>query len=291
MQRSCPGINPDITQWKGQEIVNFQEELRQKVNAHISEKWFYTHIKSDSGKLPRIDILNLLSNYAGYSSWDDFKIRQSETSSTEKSLKKTNKYFIYVPALVILSVGILYLLFIVSSTRDYQFHFYDADTAEPINNQLIKVTVLLDNESPVSYTSDTSAVFAYTTSKANIRFVVESSLYENDTIFRVLNKYNPVEVVRLKPDNYAMMIQYFSQRNVKDWQQRRNQLNRIISDSAIIYQVIRKGDLGVELFSKKEFIDKLTLPTTGLRNIEILDTKYDGKQIAIIRFRQKEVVK
>ena len=47
MQQSFPGINPSISEWKGQEIVDFQEELLHKVNAHISEKWFYTHIKAE----------------------------------------------------------------------------------------------------------------------------------------------------------------------------------------------------------------------------------------------------
>jgi len=72
MQQSYPGINPSISDWKGQEITDFQEELLIKVNAHISEKWFYNHIKSENRSLPRIDVLNLLSKYAGYANWNDF---------------------------------------------------------------------------------------------------------------------------------------------------------------------------------------------------------------------------
>lgn len=72
MQQSFPGISSSISEWKGQDIVNFQEELLLKVNAHISEKWFYTHMKADRGKLPRIDVLNLLSKYVGYADWNDF---------------------------------------------------------------------------------------------------------------------------------------------------------------------------------------------------------------------------
>ena len=65
MQQSYPGINSAISEWKGQDITDFQEELLSKVNAHISEKWFYTHMKSTNKTLPRIDVLNLLSKYAG----------------------------------------------------------------------------------------------------------------------------------------------------------------------------------------------------------------------------------
>jgi hypothetical protein len=75
MQRTYPGINPVISEWRSQEITDFQEELRHKVNAHISEKWFYNHFKKESLALPRIDMLNLLSRYTGYLNWDDFHYR------------------------------------------------------------------------------------------------------------------------------------------------------------------------------------------------------------------------
>ncbi|MDR1876864.1 MAG: hypothetical protein LBQ84_04500, partial [Flavobacteriaceae bacterium] len=53
--------NPDISQWKGLDIIYFQEHLRQKVRGNVSEKWFYTYFKSSFEKLPRIDMLNLLA--------------------------------------------------------------------------------------------------------------------------------------------------------------------------------------------------------------------------------------
>ena len=53
-------------QWN-EAITNVQEQKtwikEDIVNGRISEKWFYTHIKSNSGKLPRIDMLNILSEY------------------------------------------------------------------------------------------------------------------------------------------------------------------------------------------------------------------------------------
>jgi hypothetical protein len=95
MQQSFPGMNPSIAEWKGQDIIDFQEELLQKVNAHISEKWFYTHIKSVNKTLPRIDILNLLSKYVGYSNWDDFKFKHPGQVDIPVSTKKANRYFLY----------------------------------------------------------------------------------------------------------------------------------------------------------------------------------------------------
>lgn len=288
MQASYPGINPSISEWKGQEIIDFQEELLQKVNAHISEKWFYTHVKSANRSLPRIDMLNLLSRYAGYSNWDDFKYSQTAQSIPIVSPAHSNRYFIYIPALVLVVLGIIFLLFRLFTTREYIFRFYDADTAEPITLSVIEVSVLLEGESPVSHLCSPDGSFTLKTDKTDIRFVVESPYYQTDTITRILDKFNRNETIMLQPDNYALMIHYFSSMNVMDWQKRRTQLDRMIADSAMIYQVFGQASVGVELYTKWEFINKLTLPSTGLKNIEILDTRYQGDKISLIRFRQKE---
>ena len=291
MQQTFPGINPSISEWKGQEIVNFQEELLQNVNAHISEKWFYSHIKSAQESLPRIDMLNLLSKYAGYTNWDDFKFKNSKTLQTADPSKNANSYFIYIPLMVLAIVGTLFLLFKLFSTREYKFRFYDADSREPITNTIIEVSVLRNGESPVSYLCGADGSFMLRTDKSSVKLIAKSPYYQIDTLVRVLDKFNRNEIVQLHPDNYALMIQYFSTMNVKDWQKRRDQLNGMIADSAMIYQVFDKETVGVELYNKWEFINKLTLPSVGLKNIEILDTKYQKEQISLIRFRQKELVK
>ena len=291
MQHSFPGINPSISEWKGQEIIDFQEELLQKVNAHISEKWFYNHIKSKQNTLPRIDILNLLSKYAGYSNWDDFKYNNSGKSASADPSKNANRYFIYIPVLLMFILSIFFILFKTLSTQDYRFQFYDADAKKPITNAIIEVSVLMEGESPKSYLCSQDGSFSLSTDKANIHFVVKSPYYQTDTIKRLLDKFNRDEIIQLHPDNYAMMIQYFSTMNVKDWQKRRDQLNRMIADSALIFQVYDKESVGVELYNKWEFINKLTLPSTGLKDIDILDTKYQNDKITLIRFRQKLIVK
>jgi len=287
MRQSYPGINPVISEWKGQEIVDFQEELSRNVNAHISEKWFYNHMKTDSPSLPRIDMLNLLSRYAGYANWDDFKYKHADHSFPVPSPSTSNRYFFYVPALVVVVLGILFLFFKLFSSREYTFRFYDADTAEPITNTIIEVSVLLPGQSPVSHLCRPNGSFTIKTDKTVIRFMVESPYYETDTIIRILDKFNRDETVKLRPDNYALMIHYFSTMNVKDWKDRRDQLSRMIADSALIFQVFEKETIGVELYSKWEFINKLTLPSSGLKNIEILDTRYQEDKISMIRFRQK----
>ncbi len=192
--------------------------------------------------------------------------------------------------MVLIIMVVLLFVFKVFSTEN-RFRFFDADTAEPVANSVIEVSVLPEGESPVSYLCSPDGSFSLKTEKASIRFIVESPYYQTDTIFRLLDKFNRDETVKLRPDNYAMMIKYFSTRNVKDWQKRREQLNRIIADSAMIFQVFGKESVGVELYNKPEFINKLTLPSSGLKNIEIFDTRYQSGKITLIRFRQKEVAK
>lgn len=91
----------DISKWKGIDIIYFQEDLRKKAKGNISEKSFYTYFKnSPVTKLPRIDMLNLLSIYTGYDSWYEFKkqhlfagelLQDDENLSTEdlQELEKT----------------------------------------------------------------------------------------------------------------------------------------------------------------------------------------------------------
>ena len=295
MQQSYPGISPSISEWKGQDIVNFQEELLQKVNAHISEKWFYTHMKSGSDRLPRIDVLNLLSKYAGYTDWNDF-IHKNNGQQPKPVVNSGNRYFIIVPAIAIVVVGIFLLVNKLISTREYTFCFFDSTTKEPIsnnnsnnnnnNNGLIEVRIILEDESPVSYFCGTDGCFTMKTDRSVIKMVVNSPYYRNDTITRVLKKFNQQESIGLKADDYALMLKYFSEMNVEDWQKRREKMDRMFTDDAMIYQVMGdKRGTGMELYNKWEFIDKMTMPAQSLKHIEILSTKYIGDKISVLRFR------
>lgn len=289
MQRSYPAVSPNIMEWRGQEITDFQEELASKVNGHISEKWFYTHMKSESGSLPRIDVLNLLSQYAGYTGWDDFMYQNRSQVSSVSPIRKTNRVFIVVPLLVITVLAILYLAFKIYNIQEYRFCFYDADTREPISNNIIEVSMLLTDESPVNFLCDPDGCLVLKTDQATVTLVVKTPYYQTDTVIRLLDKFKRDEMIRLRPNNYALMIHYFSRMNVKDWQQRRNQLDRMISDSALIFQVYKTEYVGMELYTKREFINKLTMPASSLKHIEILDTKHSpDDQIILLRFRQKE---
>ena len=288
MQQSYPAIPDSISDWKGQHIVDFQTELRVKQNEQISEKWFYTHMKTENKKLPRIDMLNFLSKFAGFNDWDDFKFKNGVTEkNSNKPGDKSNRVFFLLPLLTLGGVFVFYMAFSVLYTQNYTFCFYDHYTKKPIENQIIEIRVLSDTESPVSYLCDNTGCFSIKCSERILRFVVETPYYHTDTLFRNLNKFNRTENIMLRLDDYAVMIQYFSTSNVKDWLKRRENLNAMIADSAKIFQVLT-GTIGMEMFNKQEFINKLTLPTSSLRNIEILDSKYEGGKITHLRFTQNQ---
>ena len=286
MKEAYPGIPDSISDWKGQNIIDFQTELRIKQNQMISEKWFYTHMKSDNQNLPRIDILNFLSKYAGFKDWDDFKYQNGE-GITLKSKDKSNRVFIFIPLLTLGALLIFYFAFSAIYTQEYTFCFYDSDTKQSIENQIIEITVLSDDESPQNYLCDNTGCFIFKSSERTVRFAIESPYYHTDTIVRILNKFNRTENVKLKIDDYAVMIQYFSSSNVKDWLKRRENLNNMFSDSVKIFQVLN-GTIGMEMYNKWEFINKLTLPASSLRNIEIIDSKYRDGKITHLRFTQIE---
>ena len=87
-RKTYPSCQLAIEDWKGQDITNFQEELIANVKGRISEKWFYTHIKSKCEKLPRIDMLNMLSQYAGYQDWRDFTRSISDFTIEDEVIAK-----------------------------------------------------------------------------------------------------------------------------------------------------------------------------------------------------------
>ena len=289
MQHTNAGIGRIIEDWKGQEIIDFQDDLQRKVNAYFSEKWFYNHFKTNSERLPRIDLLNILSRYTGYIDWSEFKYKNRDQIILITEHKGSNSIFYLLPVIALIFFILAWLLIKTGSLATYEFCFVDKDTKEPIKNTTIEVLVIFDNESPIKQVCNTVGCFTYKTGEQKIKFLVKAPYYFTDTITRILNKAKRNEEIQLKINDYALMIYYFSSSKVKDWEKRRAQLENIISDSAYICQVFNKGMMGMELFNKMEFIDMLTMPTSSLKNIEIIEVLYAHEKITTIRFMQDYV--
>ena len=286
MQQTHAGISSNMMDWKGNDILVFQEDLRIKVNEHISEKWFYNHFKTFNDRLPRIDLLNILSRYAGYADWSEFKYKNRDKITLINDYKGSNKIFYLLPAISLITFLMVWFIIKMGSMATYRFCFVDKDSKEPIRNSSIEVDVLYDHESPIQQPCDSEGCFTIKTGEPKITFLVKAPYYYPDTITRILNKADKNEEIQLKLNDYALMIYYFSSSKVEDWKRRREQLGKIIADSAYIYQVSHKGTTGMELYNKSEFIDLLTMPSSGLKHIEILDMLYHDDKVTSIRFRQ-----
>lgn len=289
MRERFPGINPVIAGWKGQEITDFQEDLLARAGAHISEKWFYTHIKSSGKNLPRIDMLNILSRYAGYANWDDFLFRTGPAIIPAPVSRGSSRYFIIVPAAALVTLSGFILLFFLFNTRDYQFQFMDAGTREPILDSPITITFLLKGESPMVRQVDTNGTISFRTDQSSVRLVVQSPYYLTDTITRIVRKLDRREMVFLQPNDYALMIHFLSTHKWDDWEKRRGQLRNILDEEALICQESPDRERrGIALFSREEFIDRITMPGGSLKNMEITETRMKNGKIAILRFRIRE---
>ena len=181
---------------------------------------------------------------------------------------------------------LLFVIYKFINTQNYKFSFIDADTGEPILSKNIQADLILKDETPVSYISDSTGKIILRTDQSKIKLAVSAPCYLNDTIIRILKKFNRNEQIRMKGDSYALMIQFFSETDVQGWEKRRAQLDKMISENAMICQVQdEKEKTGMELYNKQEFIDKLTMPASSLRHIEILNARYEKDRIVILRFR------
>lgn len=347
----------EISKWKGIDIIYFQEDLRRKAKGNISEKSFYTYFKnSNTSKLPRIDMLNLLAIYADYQSWYDFKknhlfanefiseaekpteisIANEENTAVENLLeefeeekkeeiipensnlqnntpdnqpnnnieelsnKKKNKtvfdyYFrfqeyIWLGISVVLLAMVLVLIFWQRIfATEYSFTFIDADRNTKIRD-VIEIRVLKENETPIRYNINSNkevdeeevGVFKYPTQSKTLVMEVNSPFYKKDTIRRTLDPARTKEVIELEPDVYSQTLFYYS---TNDINKKREELGKIISDNALIYQVY--DNYGVETLNKQTYIGLVTTPTTSLKNFKMIETKVspETRKIVLIKFK------
>lgn len=349
----------DISKWKGIDIIYFQEDLRKIAKGNISEKSFYTYFKtSPVVKLPRIDMLNLLSVYAGYVSWYDFKknhlfaneILPEEEETDEETIeelqqeienspdldvadekKPTTEKKVEIPSETNIETSVLQktaddnqkvsqnpkketivsdehrktmktrniwlgisavLAAIVAFlgfgdgllTKKYYYSFIDADRNSKINAEL-QVQILKDKESPILYTAKPNEAFVYSTKSKTLTMVVSSPYYRTDTIRRNLETAPEAETIELKPNDYAIMLFYYS-KSITDLKKKRESLNYLIGDNALIYQVFDNEFYGVETMDKQRYINLVTLPSTSLENLEVIETRTDKSgKINMIKFK------
>ncbi|MGE8552434.1 MAG: hypothetical protein ACN6OB_00685 [Chryseobacterium jejuense] len=353
----------DISKWKGIDIIYFQEDLRKKAKGNISEKSFYTYFKtSPVTKLPRIDMLNLLSIYAGYDSWYEFKkqhlfagellqenenleeeeinelekivsaapelpkneiqpknieIKPSENTDlqkintenqevnkkqipsseveissipTKKNFLKKNAWALITSVLIAITglLGFKDVLF----SKTYTYCFIDKDRGTFVINTL-DIMVIKENESPLMYKIKPGECFSYSSKDKNLKMKISAAFYEPLEVSRNLENAPEEEKIELKPDDYKMAAYYFSRKDITGnseeqvalIKQKRNQLENLISNNAVIYQVYDNNTYGIEKIDKQKYITLVTTPTTSLKNLNVIEMKKDNGKIVSIKFK------
>ena len=292
----------EISKWKGIDIIYFQEDLRQKAKGNISEKTFYTYFKNNSQeKIPRIDMLNILSVYSGFNSWSEFKKKNpiaatgEETTAVEVSEpaieepsekvsveqiqnpitenppvsidnqafdeinKNINfksqeqnflKRYLWLGISVFLFAIVLILVFYDNLFyKKYTYAFIDADRNSSIKGEL-DVKIIRENESPILFKVKPNSPFVYQTKSKSLKMIISSPFYKAEEITRDLTNAPDTENIELKPNEYAVQLYYYS-KSIKDFKKKTQQLNRLISDNALIYQVVDSDIYGIETLDKQ----------------------------------------
>ncbi len=259
----------------------FQEDLKKQVNTSISEKSFYSYFKNSSEKLPRVDILNLLSQYCGHTNWNDFMKSTSQITPSIK--KKSYNLWLWVACI---TLSLFASIFILTPTNNtFRFCFIDQDRNQVITKVPIDIVILNDKESPFYSKSDSTGCFAWKTKDDYIHFVIRSPYHKTDTIYRITSSdFN--ENLQVRTDDYALILHYYANGKVEDWKNRRKELSQMIANDAHIFQVLPQR-LGIEMYTKKDFINKLTTPTQSLKNVEIIESKRSNGQIVKLKFKIK----
>jgi hypothetical protein len=269
------GIRKAITDWSLNDIRDFQADLESECKSTVSEKWIYTHFKNEGKKLPRIDVLNLLSNYCGYKNWDDFTFQFTEQPRALTPKKNSN----WLMIVVVLAAPVLGLLWFVKLSQKTVVVFKDAYTQHEVAYSSLSV---------ISRSGDLKL-----TSKQIWKGKNADTLLVDGAYYKPKEVYMPAEidqdtlVVELLPDDYALMLNYFSRSSAQDWQKRANQLREAIHEEAKIFQS-HPTYKGIELLNREEFIDRLILPINSLKNLEILDIVYKDNKIYRLRFVQQK---
>ena len=186
-------------------------------------------------------------------------------------------------------MGIGILLFGELFNKTYQFCFTDADRGNSIQNN-IDIKIIKENESPIHYKIKAGECFLITTKDKTLKMEVSSPMYETLEIFRNLENAPEVENITLKPDDYALMLYYYSTKDTNNSslehiRNKQQKLNHLISEDALIYQIFDNEIYGIETLSKQKYIGLVTTPTKSLQNLKVLATKMENGKIVSIKFK------
>lgn len=265
-------------------IILIETECKQS----ISEKWIYTHLKPEkSQKVPRKDMLDILSMLVGYSGWDELKFEYKD-EETAKLPRKHNRYVVFVVGLVGLGVFFTFVIFffIKKHTNNDKrvLQIKNLYNDQHVNGEEVKVYELQDSVKKAINIKN-GAVEINDLKERNKKLEIVSPFYKKKVV-QISQSDTALTEIDLEPNDYAMMLKAFMVSDIKDWQTRKIQLDKILSDDLEVI-IMLKDDLGVEYFNKKEFSQKLIVPTASIKKMRIIELQSDERgMIQFIRINQ-----
>jgi len=280
-QNSYPYFNGSWKSFSSQDILNLIDDIQLKTKQTVSEKWMYTHLKPETNqKLPRKDMLDILSVYVGKSGWDEFVFRSNENiiinNKSNKNLKLgfSKKIGIWVLFFGLLIAG--FLIWKFAQKEEQILEFKNSFTKDSIAKEEVKAYVVEDTlEKQIEIQSPILNL------KRETKIVIKSPLYMPKEITILPNE--PITRIELNPNDYAMMLKAFMKSDIKDWQTRKAQLQKILSDNLEV-MVMLPNNLGAEYFNKQEFSQKVILPTASLKKLKIVELKQENdNKISFLR--------
>lgn len=285
LKKSFPEINEDIESWKGHEIGLFQEELIKKVNSRVSEKWFYTHIKGEQKDIPRIDMLNLLSQFTGYTNWTDYKSQNKISAFNPKIF--ANKWT-SLAGLIVVSMASILIYSNFNTPKNYTFCFRDAYSNQPVSEDQLSIYMVSSKESPLRLESHKKCCYKIKSSNESVKLLPSSHYYKTDTIKRYLNHSDKSELILLQPNDFSIMLNLIANSDTSQWEKRKGMLIQSFTPSARIYEVNNNQLVGTELYNREEFVNKISLPIYSVKNMLIVDVQYEEEKIKLLRFKKKQ---
>ena len=229
-------------------------------------------------------------------SLEEIKTTVATSSSPQRIFKNSlisliKQYFWLISSVVLMTMVLILVFWQRIFATDYKFTFIDADRNTKIKD-IIEIRVLKENETPIRYIinsgkdieDDDLGVFRFPTQSKTLAMEVNSPFYRKDTIYRNLDPARTNETIELEPDVYAQALYYYS---TNDISKKREELDKIISNNALIYQVFDNETYGVETLDKQKYIGLVTTPTTSLKNFKMIETKVspETKKIILIKFK------
>jgi hypothetical protein len=282
-QKSYPYFVGNWKTFSSQDILNLMDDILLKTKQSVSEKWIYTHLKPETNKkLPRKDMLDILSIYIGKSGWDEFKFDNNLNIDLKNKKNKINTKF-HKKAYVIIGVlGLMLLSFLLWKNFKIEkpkINLKNTYTNETINKNEVKAYVIEDAvEKQIEFENGKINV------EEKTKVIIKSPFYKSKVISVEPNSVE--QIIDLNPKDYAMMLKAFMKSDIKDWETRKIQLNKILSDNLEV-MIMLQNNLGAEYFNKTEFSQKLIVPSKAIKKMKIVELKQEAdNKISFLRITE-----